>query len=171
MPDVGTQVEIKDTHRKVYTQCGGSGGVIASTIVEHKKLQEMNTHPGTLSNLKRKQPRKPGMKASEVNTENRIKTHRKCVGTDDVVMETNEKPEIIILKEINNLKCNRVQSEAAPSVERKRTWRQANPSCQEKLYADILAGDVKREGGKRRKREQRQETQQMTGKEQGEKEN
>ena len=39
------------------------------------------------------------MKVSEVNTE-KIKTHRKCVGTDDIVMEIDEEPEITILKEV-----------------------------------------------------------------------
>ena len=146
MPEIAMQVEIKDTHRNVYTQWGATGGVIASVIVEYKKFQEINTHSRTLSSMKRKQPRKPGMKVSEVNTE-KIKTHRTCVETEDMLIETNEGPEIIILKEINNLECNRVQSQAAPNEERKRTWRKANPSRQEKLYADILAGEVKRKRG------------------------
>ena len=143
MPEIATQVEIKDTRRNVYTQCGGQGGVMTSVIAEYKTMKEINARPRVLTNPKRKQPRKPGMNVSEVNTE-KIKTHLKCVGTDDIVIETKEEPEIMILKEINHLTRNRVQRQATINEGRKRNWSQARPSRQEKLYADILAAQTKK---------------------------
>ena len=38
MPEIATQVEVKDTHHSVYTQCGGQKEVVASLIVEYKAL-------------------------------------------------------------------------------------------------------------------------------------
>ena len=143
MPEITTQVEIKDTRRNVYTQCGVQGGVMTSVISEYKTMKKINARPRVLTNPKSKQPRKPGMKVSEVNTE-KIKTHRKCVGTDDIVIETKEEPEIMILKEINHLTRNRVQRQATTNEGRKRNWSQARPSRQEKLYADILAAQTKK---------------------------
>ena len=145
MPEIATQVEIKDTKRNVYTQCGGQGGITTSVIAEYKTMKEIYARPRVLTNPKKKQPRKPGMKISEVNTE-KIKMHRKCVGTDDIVREITEEPEIMILKEINHV--NRIQIQPTPKEERKRTWRQSNLSRQEKLYADILASEAKRKRGK-----------------------
>ena len=52
----------------------------------------------------------------------------------------------MILKEINHV--NRIQIQPTPKEERKRTWRQSNLSHQEKLYADILASEIKRKRGK-----------------------
>ena len=102
MPEIATQVEVKDTRRNMYTQCGGQGGVITSVIAEYKRMKEIYARPRVLTNPKKKQLRKQGMKVSEVNTE-KIKTHRKCVGTDDIVRETKEEPEIMIVKEINHV--------------------------------------------------------------------
>ena len=150
MPEIATQVEIKDTRRNVYTQCGGQGGIISSVIAEYKTMKEINARQRVLTNPKRKQPRKPGMKVSEANTE-KVKTHRKFVGTDDMVIEINEESEITILKEIHHVKRNRVQTQPTPNKERKRTRRQANLSRQEKLYADILASEVKRKRARARR--------------------
>ena len=122
MPEIATQVEIKDTRRNVYTQCGGQGGIITSVIMEYKTMKEINARPRILTNPKRKQPRKPDMKVSEVNTE-RIKTHRKCVGTEDMVIETNEEPEITILKETNHLSRNGEEEEEEEAwLEKFREW-------------------------------------------------
>ena len=42
MLEISSQVEIKDTRRNVYTQCGGQGGIKASVIAEYKTMKEIN---------------------------------------------------------------------------------------------------------------------------------
>ena len=76
------------------------------------------------------------MATSEANTERRVKTHRKCVGTDDMVFEPKEEPEIVILKEINNVRDRMDKKISAHKEAKKRTWSQARPSRQERLYEE-----------------------------------
>ena len=53
MLEISTQVETKDTHYHVYTQCGDQGGIVTSVIVEYKKMKEIKTQPRILTNPKR----------------------------------------------------------------------------------------------------------------------
>ena len=103
MPEAGTETEIRDTHRNVYTQCGERNEITVAVIVEYRENKIMETRPRFLTKQKKKAPRKPNMKVSEVNTERvRKNTHGKCVGTSDHDPKE-EEDEIIILKEINRL--------------------------------------------------------------------
>ena len=79
MPEIATQVEVGDTHRNVYTQCGGQKGATISVIVECRKWKEIEARPREAMNHKRKQQKKPGMTVSTVNTKKiKVQTHRKC---------------------------------------------------------------------------------------------
>ena len=147
MPEAATQVEIKDTHRSVYTQCGETSGLVASVIVEYKPLKELTARARMGANQDRRQKKKPGMSTSEVNTPKiRIQAHRKCVGTDDrppmEETEMKEEDEVIILKELNH-----VTHRKELQICKKRMRNKSKTSRQEKLYADILAN----ENNKRRK--------------------
>ena len=84
------------------------------------------------------------MTTSGVNTERGVKTHRKCVGTENMVFELEEEPEVVILKEINNIRCTTDQTTPERKQVEKRTWCQAKPNRQERLYADILADQAKK---------------------------
>ena len=103
MPEIATQVEVRDTHRNVYTQCGGQRGATVSVIVEYRNWREIEARPREVMNHKRKQQKKPGMMVSTANMEKvKVQTHRKCVGTEDLGQEQ-EESEITILKEINDV--------------------------------------------------------------------
>ena len=60
MPEAATQVEIQDTYRSVYTQCGETSGLVASVIIEYKPLKELTARARVGANGKskgRSQPR------------------------------------------------------------------------------------------------------------------
>ena len=73
-----------------------------AVIVKYRANKIVETRPRFLTKQKRKAPRKPNMKVSEVNTERvRKYTHGKCVGTSDYDPKE-EEDEIIILMEIHS---------------------------------------------------------------------
>ena len=143
MPELGTQTEVRDTHRNVYTQCGEANKITVATIVEYREMKTIDTRPRFLTKQKKKAPRKPNMKVSEANTEViKKRTHGKCVGTSDYVPKA-EEPEVIFLKEINHIEL--VKSTRNKEEENKMAKRRPRPeaklSRQEKLYRDILEGE------------------------------
>ena len=128
-------------------------------IVEYRTNKTIVARPRPTTKRRRKAPRKPNMRVSEVNTD-RIKkyTHGKCVGTSDY-SPMEEEPEIVIIKEIN-----RVEEMREPEKEKerskaatKRPCPQAKLSRQEKLYLDILKGEKNPLPKRRRKNTQNKE--------------
>ena len=42
MPEISTQTELRDTHRSVYTQCGGTSKIAVTVIRELSQLKEIS---------------------------------------------------------------------------------------------------------------------------------
>ena len=78
---------------------------------------------------------------SEINTDKAKKNgYRKCVGTNEWT-PIEQKKEVTILKKINQVRMKENVAQAIVEQSKKRTWREANLSKQDKLCVEILESE------------------------------
>ena len=138
MPEVSTQTEVMDTHRSVYTQCRATSGVVATVIVELKRIKELKTQAREINEKRRKKPiRKEGMKASAAQTEKiRRSGHRKETMTE--LQKEDSEEEVVVLKVISNIKRTSDVVRQAWNGENKG---REKLSRQDKLYREIIESE------------------------------
>ena len=138
MPEVSMQNEVMDTHRSVYTQCGATSSVVATVIVQLKRIEELKTQAREINEKRRKKPiRKEGMKTSTAQTEKiRRSGHRKETMTE--LQKEDSEEEVVVLKVISNIKRTPNVARQARNGENKG---KEKLSRQDKLYREIIESE------------------------------